>query len=199
MKKILALFLISFFGLLMLAPMLAFAAPEWDCDFKGTRAGRVGNVIWAYCFGQDGDTRLIRQRVILPSAITAEAISDAKSWALTGQPDLFARAASDVSWSDPRTAAAREAMAAAIEAERKAGTMPPLKFWRVAANPLSASTPPTRPMFDATGAKGVAERAIVGSLCNCSTPVVKGTQTLCPLRQFGDLAPTTNVTACVRQ
>lgn len=184
---------------LLLACAHATAAPEWQCDFKGTRAGREGSVIWAYCFGQDGDTRLIRQRVILPGALTGEAISDAKSWALTGKPDLFARPTSDAAWSDPNTATARGVMAAAIEAERKAGTMPPLKFWRVAPNPASTTTPPSRPMFDATGAKSVGERAIVGSLCNCSAPIVKGTQTLCPLRQFGDVTPTTNVAACVRQ
>ncbi len=53
MKKIIATLLLAFSS-------FAHAAPEWQCDFKGTRAGREGSVIWAYCFGQDGDARLIR-------------------------------------------------------------------------------------------------------------------------------------------
>jgi len=77
-------------------------------------------------------------------------------------------------------------------------TSVPRQLWRVQANPLSTTVPATRPMFSAADpSKTVAERAYVGDLCLCTTPVVKGTQKLCPLRQFGDLPPTTNLTACV--
>lgn len=74
----------------------------------------------------------------------------------------------------------------------------PRQVWRVQPNPLSTSVPATRPMFSAADpSKTVAERAYVGDLCTCAAPVIKGTQKLCPLRQLGDLPPTTNLTACV--
>lgn len=71
----------------------------------------------------------------------------------------------------------------------------PAAEWIVAPNPQSTATPPTRPMWDATGAKAVTQRATVGAACNCATPVLKGTQTLCQL-----VAPAgPNLTACVRK
>ena len=66
--------------------------------------------------------------------------------------------------------------------------------WRVAPNPQSTTTPPTRPMWLPDGSKQVAERATVGQPCDCSKPLVKGTQTLCPLAS----KPAGNVTACVK-
>lgn len=90
---------------------------------------------------------------------------------------------------------------------------PKNKVWRVAPNPSSTSIPPTRPMWDPTATKQVAERATVGALCDCAKPVAKSTQTLCPLSPFTgpgaslpDLPPAElaawlaarNLTACVR-
>lgn len=77
-------------------------------------------------------------------------------------------------------------------------TSVPRQLWRVQPNPLSTTVPATRPMFSAADpSKTVVERAYVGDLCLCTTPVIKGTQKLCPLRQLGDLPPTANLTACV--
>lgn len=171
-------------------------AVEWQCDFKGTRAGRVGSVIWAYCYGIDADTVKVRQRVLLPNAVTVEAIADAKQWVLTGTPNLFARPADQSLWDSPTVAAARQEMADAIKAEVSAGTVPVPPRWRVAPNPSSTTIPATRPMWNSAGANSVSERAYVGDLCDCSTKVAKGTQTLCTVRQLGDIAPTTNRTAC---
>ena len=182
-------------ALILLIPSLAQAV-EWQCDFKGTRAGRVGSVIWAYCFGIEGDAVKVRQRVLLPSSVTVEAIADAKQWVLSGTPNLFARPADQAIWDSPTVASARQEMADAIKAEVSAGTVPVPPRWRVAPNPSSTTIPPTRPMWDSAVAKSVTERAYVGDLCDCSTKVAKGTQTLCTLRPFGDLPPTSNRTAC---
>jgi hypothetical protein len=66
--------------------------------------------------------------------------------------------------------------------------------WLVAPNSASTTVPPTRPMYEPTGAKTVGERATVGAVCNeAATPVLKGTQTLLPIK-----GGSTNVTACVR-
>lgn len=174
------------------------APVEWDCGLKGTRADNAGTVLWAYCFGFQYDQVLVRKRVILPSAITAEAKAAAKEWTLTGTPDLWARATSEQVWNAPEAQQARAALEAALQAERAAGTVPKPRPWRVAPNPASTTTPPTRPMWDPTGAKQVSERAYVGDLCNCQAPVLKSSQVLCPLRKLGDLPPTANVTACVK-
>lgn len=189
----------------MLAHFNTFAQPiEWQCDFKGVRSDNVGNVIWAYCFGVGVDQVYVRKRVIIPGGITLQAEIDAayddlKSWIKTGTPDLMARPASRALWDDARAVQARAAMDRAIAAEQVAGTVPKPKPWRVAVNPASTSIPPTRPMWDATGTKSVSERAYVGDICNCTTPIIRNSQTLCPLRPFGDLPPTTNVTACERK
>jgi len=175
------------------------APVEWDCGLKSTRADNAGTVLWAYCFGFQYDQVLVRKRVIMPSAITAEAKADAKQWVLTGTPDLWARATSEQVWNSPEAQGARVALEAALQAERAAGTIPKPRLWRVAPNPSSTTTPPTRPMWDPAGAKQVTERAYVGELCNCKAPVLKGTQVLCPLRQLGDLPPTANITACARE
>lgn len=182
----------------------AAQAIEWQCDFKGVRSDNVGRVIWAYCFGVDAETVYVKKRVIIPGGITLQAELDAayadlKSWIKTGTPDLMARPASLEIWNDPRAAKAREEMDRAIAAEKAAGTLPKPKPWRVAVNPASTSVPPTRPMWDATGTKSVNERAYVGDICNCKIPIFRNSQTLCPLRQLGDLPPTTNVTACERK
>jgi hypothetical protein len=71
----------------------------------------------------------------------------------------------------------------------------PPPVWVVAPNTSSTTTPPTRPMWDATGTKAVAERAVVGAACNCAAPVIKTTQTLCRLAAP---AASNNVTACVK-
>lgn len=77
---------------------------------------------------------------------------------------------------------------------------PPESIWKVAPNPSSTTTPPTRPMFSAADpAKQVSERATVGATCNCAKPVPKGTQTLCPLAPVNGSTPSTNLTACVKQ
>jgi hypothetical protein len=71
----------------------------------------------------------------------------------------------------------------------------PAAVWVVAPNAQSTTTPPTRPMYDPTGIKTVTERATVGAVCNeAATPVLKGTQTLLPIK-----GGTANVTACVKQ
>lgn len=172
---------------------------DWKCDFQGTRAGRVGTVIWAYCFGTDNAKTYARQRVILGGGITAQMESDATRWAKTGAPDVWVIGASTAIWDSAEAAVARAAMAAAIQAEKDAGTIPLPPQWRVLANSVSTTVPPTRPMFLASDVtKTAPERAYVGDVCNCAAQVMKGTQTLCPLAQLGDIAPTTNVTACVR-
>lgn len=206
-----------------LAAVLLLAAPSkahaqvpagvvWDCGFKGTRTDNVGTSIWAYCFGELDGQVYVRKRVIMPSAITAESKAEVRQWVLTGTPDLWARATSTEVWNSPQAQQVRTAMEAAIERERIAGTLPKPRVWKVAPNPSSTSTPPTRPMWDPAGTKQVAERATVGALCDCSTKVAKSTQTLCPLSPFTepganlpDLPPAElaallakrNLTACV--
>lgn len=76
---------------------------------------------------------------------------------------------------------------------------PANRTWRVAPNAASTSTPPTRPMWNSTGTKTVAERATVGAECDCTAPISKNGQTLCPLKKTGATQPTTNITACVLQ
>lgn len=91
------------------------------------------------------------------------------------------------------------AICRATWAAAKADPNRPKAFsWRVAPNPSSTSTPPTRPMWDPAGAKQVDERAPVGALCDCSKRLAKGTQTLCPLSPFTDPPATGNLTACTR-
>ncbi len=184
------------FAFLLLLCSSAQAAPAWQCDFQNTRAGRVGTVIWAYCFGIDGDVVKVRKRVILGQGVTPEMERDVTGWAKNGAPDLFSRPADEAIWRAPEAQSAIAAMNAAIAAERAAGTIPKAPQWRVARNPQSTTVPPTRPMWSADGAKVVTERAYVGDLCNCSAPLVKGTQTLCPLRPLGDIEPTANRAAC---
>lgn len=74
---------------------------------------------------------------------------------------------------------------------------PVLKSWRVAPNPQSTSTPPTRPMWDPTATRYVAERATVDELCDCSRKTQKGSQTLCPLSPFKEPPASANLAACV--
>lgn len=206
MKKVFGLLAVSLLLLSALLLPLGVQAQsiDWKCkDYRDVRSDNVGRVLWAYCFGIGGDQVYVKKRVILPEgfAIQSEidaAFDDLKSWVLTGSPDLFARTPSQAIWNDPRVAEARAAMDRAIAAEKSAGTIPKPKPWRVAPNPSSTTVPPTRPMWDAAGLKQVTERAYVDDICNCASPVIKGTQTLCPLRQLGDLPPTTNITACVR-
>lgn len=182
-------------------PQVSIPTPIiWACDFKGTRVGRVGGVIWAYCFGVDDAKTYVRKRVILGGGITAAMESDAISWVKTGSPDLWAVSASSTIWASSEAAQARQAIEDSIAAEKAAGTMPMPAQWRVAPNPSSTSIPPTRPMFLATDTtKTVKERAYVGDLCDCSKPSSKGTQTLCRLRQLGEVVPSDNLTACLKQ
>lgn len=72
---------------------------------------------------------------------------------------------------------------------------PMVLTWMVAPNAASITDPPTRPMWDATGAKAVTERAVVGVTCNCAAPVPKGAQVLCRIQGSASV----NLTACVRQ
>lgn len=182
--------------ILLLCSFGAQAAPDWQCEFKDVRTNRVGTVIWAYCFGIDGDQVRTKKRVILGRGVTPEMEADALTWAKTGKPDLFARSADEAIWNSSEAQPAIQAMRQAIAAEFAAGTAPKAPMWRVARNSRSTTTPPTRPMWNATGSREVSERAYVGDLCNCAEPLVKGTQTLCPLRQLGDLVPTANRAAC---
>jgi hypothetical protein len=76
-----------------------------------------------------------------------------------------------------------------------AAPVPPSVVWVVAPNASSTTIPPTRPMWGATGAKAVTQRATVGATCNCAAPVLKGTQTLCQLVA----PPGPNLAACVKQ
>lgn len=205
--------MVSFLFLSMVMPTLAQTAPApaasapaalpitWQCDFNGTRAGRYDGAIWAYCFGDDGVKVYVKQRVIMISGITAGMIADASSWARTGKPDLWEFASSEAIWNSPDAAPARAMMWAAIQDERKAGTMPKIPVWVVAPNPASSTVPPTRPMFLAADpGKTVKERATVGAVCACAAQVIKGTQTLCPLKQSDPAnLPSSNLTACVRQ
>lgn len=187
--------------LLALLPGLAHAAIEWRCDFKDLRAGRVDTIVWWYCFGVDHDAEkvFVRARVYDALALDDATEQEVVSWSQGRGPDLWARAPSATLWTAPKVAAARAEMQADMSAEIAAGRFPLPRMWRVAPNPSSTTVPPTRPMWDATGAKAVAERAYVGDRCDCSAPLVKGTQTLCPLRQLGDIAPTTNRAACAKQ
>lgn len=77
-------------------------------------------------------------------------------------------------------------MVAIMQASASEPPKPPNSpLWKVQQNPASTTTPPSRPMFAASDpSKTVSERATVGSLCDCSTKVAKGTQTLCPLSPF---------------
>lgn len=72
-------------------------------------------------------------------------------------------------------------------------------LWRVAPNPQSTTVPPTRPMWNPEATAQVSERAYVDDLCDCAAPILKGTQTLCPLRKLGDIEPTKNRAACVQK
>lgn len=181
---------------LLLCSFGAQAAPDWKCEFKDVRAGRVGTVLWAYCFGIEGDQVRTKKRVILGQGVTPEMEADAMTWARTGTPELFARPANEAIWNSAEAQPAIQAMRSAISAEFAAGTAPKAPQWRVAKNARSTTVPPTRPMWNPAGTKEVSERAYVDDLCNCSAPLARGAQTLCPLRQLGDLVPTANRAAC---
>lgn len=180
-------------SIFLAAALLAGAAPvqaqnaaavKWLDSYKDVRVGQADGVIWAYWFGFDGDRVLVRKRVIMPGGITAQIEAKAIAWA-KGDPaaaDLPSAPASSTIWNDPRAAAARQELEAALAAEVKARTIPRPPGWSVAKNASSTTTPPTRPMFDASGERQVKTRAVVGDRCDCKTlQVVKGTQTLCPL------------------
>jgi hypothetical protein len=72
----------------------------------------------------------------------------------------------------------------------------PPAVWLVAPNIASTTTPPSRPMWSPDGTKAMTTRAVVGAECACpATPLVKNTQTLCPLAVGGS----PNLAYCVKQ
>lgn len=175
---------------------------EWAHDV--TVFGGVKVAWWVYwCPQPDGSWSPVTQRCVVgrgcldPDALTKILDTAARSLdpvaALRQARDQFTvpvlpseLGAWDMAESDMLAAAIKLKPASAV--------------WRVAPNPASTTTPPTRPMFSAADpSKQVAERATVGATCNCSAPVVKGTQTLCPLAATpAGPAPTTNLTACTK-
>lgn len=199
-----------FRSICLAAALLAGVAPvaqaqsgvRWLDTYKDVRVGQEDGVIWAYWFGFDGDRVLVRKRVIMPGGITAEVEAKAIAWSKgdAAAADLPKTPPSAAIWNDPRTAAARRELEAALAAEIKAGTIPRPPGWSVAPNASSTTTPPTRPMFDAAGAKQVKTRAVVGDRCDCSSlKVEKGRQTLCPLAPLvPGQGPTESITACVK-
>lgn len=161
----------------------------------------IPNTAYAYWFGVSETDTYVVKRVFDPAKLNDDAVDEARRFLLgTGTIDLTAQPTDAAVWADPKMTGAKAMIDLRIAQEQTAGTIPKALPWRVAPNPSSTTTPPTRPMFSAQDVtKTVSERAIVGSLCDCAAPVPKGTQTLCVLRKTATFpAPTTNLTACVR-
>lgn len=186
MKRIIAAILFAF---AVLAPSLAHAALCKPPDAKYIHAGKVGEHWWVYWWCPDATWQWSTQS---PPQYTAAGVEAGTAfWLGLDVPPVPMSPPADV------IAQLRAGVAAAVAADTN---RPPKALWVV--GKTGYDTRPTYPATDGVRSTKSDGRATVGATCDCSSPIIEGKTTYCPLMATGIVgaiiaAPkTVSVTVC---